>query len=192
MNHRHETDLLGSRDVPADALWGIHTLRAVENFPLAGRPVHRRLVHAYGAVKLAAARTNHELGRWDDATMAAIEAACGEMIDGTLDEHVIVDALQGGAGTSTNMNVNEVLANRALQTLGRPLGDYPTLSPLDDLNLHQSTNDTYPTALKVAAIFGLARAGSARSSPCSRRFRARRSNSPTWSRSAARSCRTPC
>jgi aspartate ammonia-lyase len=130
-------------------------LRAVENFPLAGRPVHRRLVHAYGAVKLAAARTNHGLGHWDEAKAGAIESACQEMIAGTLDEHVVVDALQGGAGTSTNMNVNEVLANRALQLLGRPLGDYQAVSPHDDLNLHQSTNDTYPTALRVAAIFGL-------------------------------------
>jgi len=154
---RQEHDLLGVRDVPADVLWGIHTLRAVENFPLAGRPVHRELVHAYGAVKLAAARTNHELGRWDPATMAAIEAACEQMMEGRLDEHIVVDALQGGAGTSTNMNVNEVLANRALQILGRPLGDYATLSPLDDINLHQSTNDTYPTALRVAAIRGLRR-----------------------------------
>jgi aspartate ammonia-lyase len=155
MEYRRETDLLGARDVPADALWGIHTLRAMENFPLAGRPVHRRLVRAFGAVKLAAALTNHELGRWDEPTWAAIEAACREMIDGKLDEHVVVDALQGGAGTSTNMNVNEVLANRALQLLGRPLGDYDVLSPHDDLNLHQSTNDTYPTALRVAAIFAL-------------------------------------
>jgi aspartate ammonia-lyase len=152
---RRETDLLGARDVPGDVLWGIHTLRAVENFSLAGRPVHRRLVHAFGAVKLAAARTNHELGRWDDATLAAIEAACEEMIAGKLDGHVVVDALQGGAGTSTNMNVNEVLANRALQILGRPLGDYKTVDPHDDINLHQSTNDTYPTALRVAAIFAL-------------------------------------
>jgi len=153
--YRQETDLLGTLDVPADALWGIHTQRAIQNFPLAGRPVHRRLVHAYGAVKLACARTNHELGRWDESTMTAIQAACQEMIEGRLDAHVVVDALQGGAGTSTNMNVNEVLATRALQLLGRPLGDYQTLSPLDDLNLHQSTNDTYPTALKVAAITGL-------------------------------------
>ena len=155
MEYRRETDLLGTRNVPADALWGIHTLRAIENFPLADRPVHRRLVHGYGAVKLAAARTNHELGRWDDAKFAAIETACQEMIAGTLDEHVVVDALQGGAGTSTNMNVNEVLANRALQVLGRPWATTTFVSPHDDLNLHQSTNDTYPTALRVAAIFGL-------------------------------------
>jgi aspartate ammonia-lyase len=153
--YRQETDLLGQREVPADALWGIHTLRAVENFPLAGRPVHRRLVHAYGAVKLAAARTNHELGSWDEPKFAAIQSACQEMLDGQLDAHVIVDALQGGAGTSTNMNVNEVLANRALQLLGRPLGDYAAVNPHDDINLHQSTNDTYPTALRVAAIEAL-------------------------------------
>jgi aspartate ammonia-lyase len=157
MTFREEKDLLGPCDVPADALWGVHTQRAMENFPLAGRPVHRGLVHAYGAVKLAAAQTNHELGRWDEATFAAIETACREMIDGQLDRHVVVDALQGGAGTSTNMNVNEVLANRALEILGRPLGDYQTLSPLDDVNLHQSTNDTYPTALRVAGIYGLRR-----------------------------------
>jgi len=152
---RQETDLLGALAVPAQALHGIHTQRALENFPLAGRPVHRGLIHAYGAVKLACAMTNHELGWWDAATYAAIETACREMIAGQLDPHVVVDALQGGAGTSTNMNVNEVLANRALQLLGAPLGDYRRISPLDDINLHQSTNDTYPTALKVAAIEAL-------------------------------------
>jgi aspartate ammonia-lyase len=178
---RLEHDLLGSREVAVGALWGIATLRAIENFPLAGRPVNRGLVHAYGAVKLAAARANREAGAWSDADhgkpengktdqakpedgkpnletrFAALCRACEEMMDGRLDEHIVVDALQGGAGTSTNMNVNEVLANRALQILGRPLGDYATLSPSDDANLHQSTNDTYPTALKVAAIHALRR-----------------------------------
>jgi aspartate ammonia-lyase len=124
----------------------------MENFPLAGRPVNPALIHAYGAVKLACARTNHELGWWDADKAGAIEAACREMMTGHLDLHIRVDALQGGAGTSTNMNVNEVLANRALQLLGRPLGDYGTVHPLDDVNRHQSTNDTYPTALRVAAI----------------------------------------
>jgi len=149
---RTEHDLLGEWQVPSTALYGVHTARAIDNFPLSGRPVHRSLVQAYGAVKLACARTNHELGRWDERVFAAIEQACCEMMEGLLDEHIKVDALQGGAGTSTNMNVNEVLTNRALQLLARPLGDYTTLSPTDDLNLHQSTNDTYPTALKVAAI----------------------------------------
>ncbi len=152
MEYRTEHDLIGSRQVPAEALYGIHTLRALENFQLAGKSVRRPLVHAYGAVKLACAQANHELGRWDDTTFAAIEQACREMMDGALDEHVVVDALQGGAGTSTNMNVNEVLANRSLEILGLAPGDSSTLDPLDDINLHQSTNDTYPTALRVAAI----------------------------------------
>jgi aspartate ammonia-lyase len=157
---RTETDLLGERDVPANALYGIYTVRALENFPLARRTVHPALVHAYGAVKLACTRTNRELGVWDAATADAIERACRELHEGLLDQHIVVDALQGGAGTSTNMNVNEVLANRALQVLSRPLGDYATISPLDDINRHQSTNDTHPTALRVAAItllHGLAR-----------------------------------
>ncbi len=148
---RTEHDLLGERQVPADALHGIHTERALENFPLAGRPVHAELVHAFGAVKLACMRANKELGCLGDEVAEAIERACGEMMDGTLDAHILVDALQGGAGTSTNMNVNEVLANRALVLLGKAPGAYETVSP-DLVNLHQSTNDTFPTALKVAAI----------------------------------------
>ncbi len=155
MKTRLESDLLGSREVPADALWGVHTLRAVENFPISRRGVDPELIHAFGAVKLACARTNHELGRWDDRTAVAIEQACQEMISGELDAHILVDALQGGAGTSTNMNVNEVLANRAIVILGGSPGDYALLHPMDDLNLHQSTNDVYPTALKVAAISSL-------------------------------------
>jgi aspartate ammonia-lyase len=149
---RIERDLLGEREVPAEALHGIHTERALESFRLTGRRVHAELIRAYGAVKLACARANHELGHWDDAKAAAIEAACAEMMDGRLDGSILVDALQGGAGTSTNMNVNEVLANRALQILGRRPGDYDVVHPIHDLNLHQSTNDTYPTALRVAAI----------------------------------------
>ncbi|HNQ24763.1 MAG TPA: aspartate ammonia-lyase [Phycisphaerae bacterium] len=154
-DYRVEHDLLGERRIPADALYGVHTARALENFPLSLRPVHPALIHAYGAVKLACARTNHELGWWDEAVAQAIEAACTEMMEGKLDAHVRVDALQGGAGTSTNMNVNEVLANRALQLLGRQPGEYDIIGPHTHLNLHQSTNDTYPTALKVAAIHQL-------------------------------------
>jgi aspartate ammonia-lyase len=153
--YRIEHDLLGSRKVPAQALHGIYSERARENFPLANRPVNPALIHAYGAVKLACARANRELGAWDGAEAQAIEAACREMMEGLLDAYIIVDALQGGAGTSTNMNVNEVLANRALQLLGKPLGDYGTISPVENINLHQSTNDTFPTALKVAAIWQL-------------------------------------
>jgi len=151
---RMEDDGLGEGAVPADALYGIHTARALENFGLAGRCVHRALIHAFGDVKLACCLTNRTLGAWaGDVTKGeAIERACRELGEGLLDEHIVVDALQGGAGTSTNMNVNEVLANRALQILGEPLARYERVSPLNDINLHQSTNDTYPTALRLAAI----------------------------------------
>ncbi|MFW5756460.1 MAG: aspartate ammonia-lyase, partial [Tangfeifania sp.] len=140
--------------IPADALWGIHTARAVGNFPLSGKTIHPELIKAYGEVKLACAQTNIQLGFWKEnpEKADAIEKACFEMGQGLLSEHILVDALQGGAGTSTNMNVNEVLANRALLIAGKKPGDYDFISPLDDINLHQSTNDTYPTALKVAAI----------------------------------------
>jgi aspartate ammonia-lyase len=155
---RIESDLLGEMKVPAYALYGIHTQRAIENFPLSGRMINRSLIHAFGLVKLACARANHGLG-WcqQEDRFSAIEAACLELAEGQLDRHIVVDALQGGAGTSTNMNVNEVLANRALQMLQRPLGDYRTVHPLHDINLHQSTNDVYPTALRIAAIQQLRR-----------------------------------
>ena len=157
MSIRTERDFLGPVEVPAGALSGVHTTRAVENFPLACRPVHSELTRAYGAVKLACAKTNRALAVWrdDPEKAAAIEGACVEMADGLLDQHVVVDQLQGGAGTSTNMNVNEVLANRALELLGLPCGSYERISPLDDINRHQSTNDTYPTALRLAAIRAL-------------------------------------
>jgi aspartate ammonia-lyase len=153
---RIEQDLLGTMELPVLARHGIHTARAVENFPLLKRPVHGQLVRAFGAVKLAAVRTNRALGFFqDEAKVHAMEQACQDMLDGSLTADILVDALQGGAGTSTNMNVNEVLANRALECLGKAHGAYDQVSPLDDLNLHQSTNDTYPTALRVAAIWGL-------------------------------------
>jgi aspartate ammonia-lyase len=149
---RTESDYLGSLDIPADALYGIHTRRAQDNFPLAGRPVHRSLIHAFGQVKLACVQTNHELGYLEAARFQPIERACQEMARGRLDQHIVVDALQGGAGTSTNMNVNEVIAKRALQLLGHPLGSYDEIHPIEHVNQHQSTNDTFPTALRVAAI----------------------------------------
>lgn len=149
---RTEKDLLGSRQISAEALYGIHTLRAIENFPLSHRKVSPALIHAYAIVKQACAQTNFELKYLNRDQYAAIRSACEEMIAGGLDEQIKVDALQGGAGTSTNMNVNEVLCNRALQIMGHKPGDYEKLHPLEHLNLHQSTNDTYPTALKIAAI----------------------------------------
>lgn len=151
---RLEKDSLGEMAVARDALYGIHALRARQNFPLANRPVHPELIAAYGVVKGACARTNHELGAWREHPQKAeaIFRACDETASGLLNDQVIVDALQGGAGTSTNMNINEVIANRALQLLGAAPGQYDLVSPLDDINLHQSTNDTYPTAMKLAAI----------------------------------------
>ncbi|HNX95790.1 MAG TPA: aspartate ammonia-lyase [Holophaga sp.] len=155
---RSEQDALGTRDLPAGTRHGIHTARALENFPLLGHPVHRELARAFGAVKLAAARTNHTLGFFPETSKyAALEQACLELMDGALRDEIRVDALQGGAGTSTNMNVNEVLANRALELLGEPHGTYDRISPLDDVNRHQSTNDTFPTALRIASIRGLNR-----------------------------------
>ncbi len=120
---RIENDQLGQKQVPQNALWGIHAARAKENFSIAGRPIHPELIKAFGAVKLACFRTNRSLGVWTDGKKAdAIEAACMELMNGGLADQVIVDALQGGAGTSTNMNVNEVIANRALVLLGKYSG----------------------------------------------------------------------
>lgn len=154
---RTESDLIGTLDVPADALWGIHTARAKENFPFGTRPVPPEMIRAYGTVKRACLATCRQLGAWDDnpSKADAMLAACAEMSDGRLNEHIVVDLMQGGAGTSLNMNVNEVLANRALQIMDKPLGSYCFVSPTDDINRYQSTNDTYPTALKLAAIVGI-------------------------------------
>nr|WP_321468080.1 aspartate ammonia-lyase [uncultured Desulfobulbus sp.] len=156
--NRNETDSVGNLIIPGNPLWGIHTQRALENFPLSGRPVHPVLVRALGLVKLACARTNQRLGVWRENPnkAQAIIAACEEMAGGKLTDFIVVDRLQGGAGTSLNMNVNEVLANRALELLGLERGNATLISPLDDLNRHQSTNDVFPTALRVAALFLLA------------------------------------
>ena len=146
---RTEKDSLGTREVPAEVLWGISTLRAVENFPITGRTVGqiRELVWALGAVKLAAARANHELGRLDDARCEAIEAAAQEVMDGKWDSQFVIDRVQGGAGTSTNMNANEVIAHRAQQIIG---DESMVINPIDHVNAAQSTNDVYPSALKLA------------------------------------------
>ena len=155
--YRTESDAFGTQDIPADALWGIHTARARENFPFSRRPVAADMICAYGMVKLACLTTCRQLGVWEDdePKAEAMIHACREMADGQLNEHICVDLMQGGAGTSLNMNVNEVLANRALQILGKRLGSYDTISPTNDINRYQSTNDTYPTALKLAAIVGI-------------------------------------
>ena len=156
---RLETDFLGERRVPADAYYGIHTLRALENFPISGIPISTfpDLVGALACVKQAAARTNYELGFLNARRTEAIETACDEIRGGLLHDQFVVDIIQGGAGTSTNMNANEVIANRGLQLLGHGLGQYRHLHPIEHVNMSQSTNDVYPTAVKVGLQFSIGR-----------------------------------
>ncbi|GAU06374.1 aspartate ammonia-lyase [Burkholderia stabilis] len=154
---RTEHDLLGDREVPADAYYGVHTLRALENFPITGSPisVYPALIKALACIKQAAALANHELGLLDTARCDAIVGACAELLGGKLHDQFVVDVIQGGAGTSTNMNANEVIANRALELLGRKKGEYQYLHPNEQVNIGQSTNDVYPSALKIATWFGI-------------------------------------
>ena len=156
---RIEHDLLGDRAVPAGAYYGVHTLRALENFPITGTPIsiYPELVEALACVKQAAAIANSELGLLDEARERAIRLACEEVREGKLHEEFVVDVIQGGAGTSSNMNANEVICNRALEVLGHAKGEYQHLHPLDHVNLSQSTNDVYPTAVKLALNFGIRR-----------------------------------
>ncbi len=154
---RLEHDSLGSLEIPADAYWGIHTARAHENFPIANRPisVYPEFIRAYACVKQAAARANAEIGVLSAQHADLIDRACEEVKQGALLEQFVVGVIQGGAGTSSNMNVNEVITNRALELAGRAKGDYEFLHPIDHTNRSQSTNDTYPTAIKIALTFSL-------------------------------------
>jgi aspartate ammonia-lyase len=154
---RREHDFLGEKDIPVDAYWGVHTARAVENFPITGQPIGgwSDLVCALAFVKRASARANLSFGVIDERKCAAIERACDDIIRGELHGQFVVDVIQGGAGTSTNMNANEVIANRALEHLGVEKGRYDVLHPNDHVNASQSTNDVYPTALRLAAWFGI-------------------------------------
>ena len=151
---RLEHDLLGNYEVPIHAYWGVHTARAVENFPISGVPIghYRSLIRALAIVKQAAAQANYELGELSAEINDAISKACQEVADGKFDGEFVVDTIQGGAGTSTNMNANEVIANRAIEILGGTKGNYDLVHPLNDVNKSQSTNDVYPTALKLALI----------------------------------------
>jgi aspartate ammonia-lyase len=151
---RLEHDLLGDYEIPAHAYWGVHSARAAENFPISGVPIghYRSLIKALAIVKEATAKANLEVGELDEKVGSAIIAACHEVAAGKFDKEFIVDAIQGGAGTSTNMNANEVIANRALELAGYEKGDYDHIHPLNHVNMSQSTNDVYPTALKVALI----------------------------------------
>ncbi len=149
---RTERDFLGEKKLPSAVYYGIHTLRAAENFNLPRQPVHPGLICALAVVKQAAAEMNMSLGLLDSRIGSAIFQAAAEIADGNLADQFPLHALQGGAGTSTHMNVNEVIANRAIELLGGCKGDYTLVHPLDHVNLSQSTNDVYPTALRIAAI----------------------------------------
>ncbi len=160
---RVEKDLLGTLEVPADAYYGIQTLRAANNFHLSGVPLshYPKLVVALAMVKQAAADANRELGHLSDAKHAAISAACARLIKGDYHEQFVVDMIQGGAGTSTNMNANEanmnaneVIANVALEAMGHQKGEYQYLHPNNDVNMAQSTNDAYPTAIRLGLLLG--------------------------------------
>jgi aspartate ammonia-lyase len=159
MSTRIEHDLLGEREVPDSAYWGIHTLRALENFAITGKNIsgYGDLIVALASIKQAAAMANRELGMLDERLAAAIIEACEQIRAGRWHDQFVVDVIQGGAGTSTNMNANEVIANVALEILGHKRGDYATLHPNEHVNLSQSTNDVYPTSLRLASCFGVAR-----------------------------------
>jgi aspartate ammonia-lyase len=151
---RTEHDLLGKKDVPADAYYGVQTARALENFQISGITMNHypEFVEAYAIVKLAAARANHKVGKMKADRLAGIERACNAVIAGKYRDQFKVDWYQGGAGTSANMNVNEVLANIGLEMMGHKKGEYQFLEPHNDLNMSQSTNDSYPTAIKIAVL----------------------------------------
>src|SRR5262245_50970723 len=154
MAFRTERDPLGELQVPADAYYGVQTMRAAENFPISGLRAPADLVTATVLVKKAAAEANLALGRLDADVARAIVAAADEVLEGGLRDQFIVDVYQAGAGTSHNMNANEVLANRAAEQLGAPRGTYARVHPNDHVNMGQSTNDVFPTATRLALLLG--------------------------------------
>lgn len=154
-NTRIEYDSMGEMEVPSDAYYGAQTARAIENFPISGIRKHSLLVKALGMIKKAAAESNLQLGLLDKKTAGAIVKAADEVIDGKLDAHFVLDVFQTGSGTSSNMNTNEVIANRANEILGVKKGDKSGVHPNDHVNMGQSSNDVYPTALHVSAILAI-------------------------------------
>ncbi|MEL1133918.1 aspartate ammonia-lyase [Desulfitobacterium sp. THU1] len=149
---RKEKDLLGMMDVPDNVYYGIQTLRARENFPITGYRPHHELIRALGLVKAATARANMEIGSMSRDVGAAVVSAAMEVAEGRFDDYFVVDVIQGGAGTSYNMNANEVIANRAIEILGGTKGDYSRVHPNVHVNMAQSTNDVFPTAIRIACL----------------------------------------
>ncbi len=152
MNTRTESDSIGTLQVPADAYYGVQSLRARQNFPITGQRMHTRFIHSLAQIKKAAALTNCAAGKLDQRRCDAICSACDDVLADRLMDSFIVDPIQGGAGTSANMNANEVIANRAIELLGGTKGDYSVVHPNDHVNMAQSTNDVYPTAGKMTAL----------------------------------------
>lgn len=152
---RVESDLIGAREIPASALYGVQTLRGIENFPISKFHLNEYplFINGLAITKMAAAEANHELGLLTDEQAEAIKTACQEIWDGKHHEHFPVDMIQGGAGTTTNMNANEVIANRALELMGHQRGEYQFCSPNDHVNCAQSTNDAYPTAIHIGLYY---------------------------------------
>jgi aspartate ammonia-lyase len=155
MDTRKEVDPLGERQIAKDAYFGIQTLRATENFPVSGLKAPTQIIEAYVLIKKAAALANMKVGWLDQQIGAAIVTACEEVYSGSFHDQFVVDVFQAGAGTSFNMNTNEVLANRALEILGKEKGEYKYVNPNDHVNMAQSTNDTYPTALHLSVLIAL-------------------------------------
>jgi fumarate hydratase, class II len=155
--NRIERDSMGEVEVPRDALFGAQTRRALENFPINGPRFPRRFIEALGAIKLEAAVVNAELGLLDEGLKDAIVEAAGEVVEGTLDNQFVLDIFQTGSGTSTNMNANEVISNRAIQILGGELGSKSPVHPNDHVNMGQSSNDVIPTAIHLAALISIER-----------------------------------
>lgn len=151
-NYRIEKDFLGEKQVPKDAYYGVQTMRALENFPITGYRIDSDLINAMAVVKKSAALANCAVGLLDEKIANAIVAAADEVISGKLHEYFLVDPIQGGAGTSINMNTNEVIANRALEIIGEEKGNYKVISPNSHVNMSQSTNDSFPTALHISTL----------------------------------------
>ena len=152
MGYRIERDSLGERQVPEEAYYGIQTLRATENFPVSGIMPRPEFINAYATVKKAAALANMDVGWLEPSIAEAIVSACDEILAGKLHDQFVVDDFQAGAGTSFNMNLNEVIANRALELIGHKKGEYQLINPNDHVNMAQSTNDTYPTAMRLCIL----------------------------------------
>ena len=150
--YRKEHDSIGEKMVPKEAYYGVQSLRAAENFSITGLKMHPEFINSFAQIKKAAAITNYEVGRLDKKRTDAIVQACDEIISGKFHDQFIVDPIQGGAGTSLNMNANEVIANRAIEILGGEKGDYSIVNPNDHVNCGQSTNDVFPSCGKLTTL----------------------------------------